>query len=158
MKSDHWDVFNNVPVVLDYRIINEATDAKDPDHLERLSRHPDPHVRARVAENGLTPISVLERLAEERGEAAEFVHKYLVRNPVVPFHILKKLMYVKDPSLRNKIYTKLLDAYKLARVELAGNEVYDILTELAPDLGQLELIELLETVHEIHDAEKKKRI
>lgn len=155
----HYENIQDAPAVIDYRLVNEATDATDPDELEKLSRSVDPNVRARVAENGRTPIAVLEALADEDGPYAEYIKQYLIRNPAVPFHLLKRMMRVVHKGLRTRIFKKLLDGYKQARVELSGEEVHSLLRELVPvDINDLEFIELLETIHEIRDAEKRNKV
>lgn len=150
--------FEEIPAVMDYRAVNDATDCQDPDILERLSESPDPNVKARVAENGRTPISVLQQLAEYQGPHADYIKQYLVRNPVLPFHMLKNMMTVEHPPLRTRIFTRLLSGYKEGRIDLSGEEVYTLLKWLAPaDMNDLEFVELLESVHETRDREARKR-
>lgn len=150
--------FTDLPPIHDYRVVTEATDAKDPDVLEQLSYNEDPNVRARVAENGRTPIAVLERLALEESPFTDYIRQYLVRNQAVPFYLLKQLMHVEHKGLKTKIFTRLLDGYKQARVELTGEEVHVLLRELVPlNMNDLEFIELLETIHEVRDQAQKAR-
>lgn len=159
MTNDHWDIIRNAPAILDYRLINEATDCADPERLDTLSRNPDANVRARVAENARTPVDVLERLATETGPEGDLIQGYLVRNPAVPYRVLKQLVNIPSEPLRKRILKRLLEAYETARVDLTGEEVQSLLTELVPpDTGQLELIEVLETIHEKHDIAKTKKI
>jgi hypothetical protein len=147
---------SDIPPVSDFWIVNQATDSKDPLELERLSRYEDPHVVARVAENRNTPISVLERIALREDQYAVYIKSYLLRNPVLPYGLLRQFINVDSKPLREKVLLKLLDGYKRAVVELSGDEVHTLLRALAPeDMNSLEFIDLLESIHERRDEAKK---
>jgi hypothetical protein len=148
----------NIPPVSDFRVLNKATESEDPRELERLSKHSDPNVVARVAENINTPIPILEWLADYNGVYSIYIKSYLIRNPRIHYNILHKLMTVESKQLRQKVLYKLLEGYKFAKVELTGEEVHTLLSELKPEnMSNLDFIELLETIHEIRDEELKKK-
>lgn len=150
--------YDNLPPIVDFQLVNKATDSKNPMELEELSRSLDPHIRARVAENVNTPLDILEKLAEDKSEYGDFVRHYLIRNPIVPYRVFTKMIDVKDAALKKRIFYKLLEGYKLNKIELNGEEVHDLLKLLAPDMSQLDFVELLERIHEVRDATIRKKV
>ncbi len=152
MEENQFYSWDDLPPMLDYRIVNEATEARDPRVLERLSHHPQEQVRARVAENPNTPIDILERLSKD----TKFVQLYLIRNPILPFHLIKQFMEIDDQVLKRRVYERLLQGYRDGLVELTGEEVFLVISYLEPKLNNLDRIELIEEFHQRYDKAKGK--
>lgn len=152
MEQKEFYSWDDLPPIQDYRVVNEATEARDPRLLDKLSRHPQEQVRARVAENPNTPIEVLERLSKD----SKFVQLYLVRNPVLPFNLLRQYMTIEDEVLKRRVYERMLQGYRDGLIELTGEEVYLLILFLEPKLDNLTRIELIEEFHQRYDRAKGK--
>jgi hypothetical protein len=150
--SDHYYITDSdIPQsYYDFQIINRATESNDPGELEKLSRHQDEQVRARVAENLNTPLPILEKLAKD----THLVKLYLVRNAALPYHVLRQFMNIEDATLRRRVYERLLIGYRDGQVDLSGEDIVALITFLEPTLDNLSKIELIAAFHEHYDKSK----
>jgi hypothetical protein len=62
--------------------------------LERMTRHPQPHIRASVAENKKAPYQLIIRLAQDEDPTVRY---QLAENPHLPMDVLKQLSEDDNP-------------------------------------------------------------